>query len=122
MTSHLYPMYMGWAIRFTAINLKTWNRITPEVQSFLLDQFKQYEDRYWDFMDQTTKDAENCNVGKQPCTMGNVLNLQLVTVQPEEAGGTQADHGVRGAERMGRAAPVPMPPRSGMQRSARFSV
>ena len=83
-TTHLYPMYMGWAIRFTAINLRTWNRITPEVQGFLLDQFKQYEDKYWDFMDQATKDAENCNIGKQPCTMGNVLELQLVTVKPEE--------------------------------------
>jgi TRAP-type C4-dicarboxylate transport system substrate-binding protein len=87
-TTHLYPMYMGWAIRFTAINLKTWDRITPEVRSFLLDEFKKYEDKYWDFMDKATKDAENCNVGEQPCTMGNVLKLKLVTVKPEE----QAEH------------------------------
>ena len=87
-TTHLYPMYMGWAVRFTAINLRTWKRITPEVRSFLVDEFKKYEDKYWDFMDKATKDAENCNIGKQPCTLGNLLKLQLVPVKPEE----QAEH------------------------------
>ena len=83
-TTHLYPMYMGWAIRFTAINLRTWARITPEVRKFLLAEFKKYEDKYWDFMDAATKDAEYCNVGKQPCTMGNLVHLKLVNVKPEE--------------------------------------
>lgn len=83
-TSHLYPMYMGWAIRFTAINLDTWARITPEVRSFLLDEFSKYEDKYWDVMDKASQEAENCNFGKQPCEMGNLLNLTKISVNPEE--------------------------------------
>jgi TRAP-type C4-dicarboxylate transport system substrate-binding protein len=84
-TTHLYPMYLGWAIRFSAMNLNSWKRLNADVQKFLLDEFAKYEERYWDYMDQATKDAVNCNIGKDPCTMGEKYSMTLVPVKPEEA-------------------------------------
>ena len=83
-TTHLYPMYLGWAIRFTAVNLDSWARLHPDVQAFLTEEFAKYEDKYWETMDAATKDAENCNTGKEPCTMGKLTNMTLVDVKPSE--------------------------------------
>jgi len=37
-TSHLYPLYSGWSIHFTAASLDSWNKLDPAVQDFLLGQ------------------------------------------------------------------------------------
>ena len=39
-TTHRYPLALGWAVRFTAVNLNSWKRFDPKVQQFFVDQFK----------------------------------------------------------------------------------
>ena len=84
-TKSIYPMSLGWSINVLAVNLTSWNRLDPKVQAFLTAQFKAYEDKMWATIKTTTAEAENCNTGKQPCTMGKLAKSTIVAVKPEEA-------------------------------------
>ena len=84
-TKSIYPMSLGWSINVLAVNLDTWKRLDPKVQAFFLEQVKAYEDKMWATIKTTTGEAENCNTGKQPCTMGKLAKSTIVAVKPEEA-------------------------------------
>ena len=84
-TKSIYPMSLGWSINVLAVNLDTWKRLDPKTQAFLLEQFKAYEDKMWRTIKTTTGEADNCNTGKQPCTMGKLASTTIVAVKPEEA-------------------------------------
>ena len=81
----LYPMSLGWSINVVAVNLNTWNRLDKRVQAFLLEQMKAYEDKMWATARKATSEADNCNTGKQPCTMGKLASITIVPVKPAEA-------------------------------------
>jgi TRAP-type transport system periplasmic protein len=83
-TKSLYSMSVGWSINILAVNLNSWNRLDPKVQGFLLEQIKAYENKMWDTLKKATAEADNCNTGKQPCTLGTLANIQLVGVKPAE--------------------------------------
>jgi TRAP-type C4-dicarboxylate transport system substrate-binding protein len=84
-TKSLYPMSLGWSINVVAVNLATWNRLPPATQTFLLEQFKLYEDKMWATLKQATAEADNCNTNKQPCTLGKLASITIVPVKPAEA-------------------------------------
>ncbi len=84
-TKSLYPMSLGWSINVMAVNLNTWKRLDPKTQDFLLAQVKTYEDKMWQTLKKATAEADNCNTGKQPCTMGKLANITIVPVKPAEA-------------------------------------
>ncbi|MBI4184988.1 MAG: TRAP transporter substrate-binding protein [Proteobacteria bacterium] len=84
-TTHLYPMYLGWSINVHAVNLNSWKRFDPAVQKFILDEFKKFEDKMWATGAAAVADAENCNFGKQPCKMGKPAKLTLVPVSAADA-------------------------------------
>ena len=86
-TTHQYPMPMGWAIRFAAINLNTWRKLDPRVQTFLTEQFKAFEDKVWMTMADASADADNCNTGKA-CKFGKTANLAIVPVRQQD----EAEH------------------------------
>ncbi len=83
-TKSIYPMSLGWSINALAVNLDSWKRLDPKTQAFLLDQIKAYEDKMWATIKTTTAEADNCNTGKQPCTMGKPANMTIVPVKPAE--------------------------------------
>jgi TRAP-type C4-dicarboxylate transport system substrate-binding protein len=83
-TKSIYPMSLGWSINVLAINLDSWKRLDPKTQAFLLEQTKAYEDKMWTTVKTTTGEADNCNTGKQPCTMGKLAKTTIVAVKPEE--------------------------------------
>jgi TRAP-type C4-dicarboxylate transport system substrate-binding protein len=84
-TKSIYPMSLGWSINVLAVNLDTWKRLDTKTQAFLLEQFKAYENKMWSTVKATTGEADNCNSGKQPCTMGKLATSTIVAVKPEEA-------------------------------------
>jgi TRAP-type C4-dicarboxylate transport system substrate-binding protein len=84
-TKSIYPMSLGWSINVLAVNLDTWKRLGPKVQTFMLEQVKAYEDKMWATIKITTAEAINCNIGQQPCTMGKLAKSTIVAVKPEEA-------------------------------------
>lgn len=79
-TTHIFPMYLGWSINFQAVNLESWNRFSPEVREFFLEAFAKLEDNMWATVEQSTNEADNCNTGKDPCTMGKKANMTIVSV------------------------------------------
>jgi len=83
-TKSIYPMSLGWSINVLAVNLDSWKRLDPKTQAFLLEQFKAYEDKMWTTVRTTTAEADNCNTGQQPCTMGKLAKTTIVAVKPEE--------------------------------------
>ncbi|WP_372624196.1 TRAP transporter substrate-binding protein [Falsiroseomonas sp.] len=83
-TRSIYPMSLGWSINVLAVNLNTWNRLDPRVQAFFLEQTRAYEDRMWNTLREATAQADNCNTGQQPCTLGRPANMTIVPVRPEE--------------------------------------
>jgi len=84
-TKSLYPMSLGWSINVMAVNLNSWKRLDPKTQAFLLAQVKSYEDKMWQTLKKATAEADNCNTGKQPCTMGKLAHITIVPVKPAEA-------------------------------------
>jgi TRAP-type C4-dicarboxylate transport system substrate-binding protein len=81
----LYPMSLGWSINVVAVNQTSWNRLDRRVQGFMLEQMKAYENKMWTTAGKATAEADNCNTGKQPCTMGKLANITIVPVKPAEA-------------------------------------
>ncbi len=83
-TKSIYPMSLGWSINVLAVNLDSWKRLDPKVQAFMTEQTKAYEDKMWQTIKVTTSEADNCNSGVQPCTMGKLAKTTIVPVKPEE--------------------------------------
>ena len=83
-TKSLYPMSVGWSIIAFAANTKNWDRLDPKLKTFLLEQFKYFEDEMWNLNRKATAEAENCNTNKQPCTLGKPANMTIVPVKQEE--------------------------------------
>jgi TRAP-type transport system periplasmic protein len=83
-TTNIYPLSLGWAVRFTAVNLDSWKKFDPRVQAFFIDQFAKYEDKVWATMAEASADAENCNAGKDPCTLGKKAKLAIRQIQPAD--------------------------------------
>ena len=79
-TTHIYPMYLGWSINFQAVNLDAWNSFGPELQEFFLEAFAVLEDNMWATAGQSTEEADNCNTGRDPCTMGIKADMTIVEV------------------------------------------
>ncbi len=79
-TKYLMPLSLGWAINVHVVNLNTWKRLDPKVQTFLEGEFKKFEDKFWSTMKDLDGDAANCNVGKQPCKNGKLASMVLVPV------------------------------------------
>lgn len=83
-TTHLYPMYLGWAIMMHAVNLNSWKRFGPEVQAFFTETFPAFEDNMWDTIAQSAAEADNCNTGKDPCTYGKKANMTIVPISDSD--------------------------------------
>ena len=84
-TKSLYAMSLGWSINVLAVNLNTWNRLDPKTQAFLTEQTKAYEDKMWETIKKLTAEADNCNTGVDPCTLGKKAKIALVKLGSAEA-------------------------------------
>ena len=102
-TKSIYPMSLGWSINVLAVNLDSWKRLDPKTQAFLLEQFKAYEDKMWATIRTTTAEADNCNTGKQPCTMGKLAKTTIVRGEARGDRDAQEAGRGRGAGGLGQA-------------------
>lgn len=76
----IYPMSLGWSINILAVNLKTWESFNQVTKDFFLEQAAAYEDKMWATLTKATEEADNCNTGKQPCTLGKMADTTIVPV------------------------------------------
>ena len=78
--THLYPLPVGWSIYYTAVNSASWNSWDPAVQKFFDKEFAELEDMNWEIGGQATDQGVNCNIGKDPCTLGKKGKMTLVAL------------------------------------------
>jgi TRAP-type C4-dicarboxylate transport system substrate-binding protein len=83
-TKTIYPVSLGWSINVKAVNLAAWNKMPPSIKTFFEAQFKIFEDKMWDTISAATAQAENCNFGRQPCTMGKMANMTLSPISASD--------------------------------------
>jgi TRAP-type C4-dicarboxylate transport system substrate-binding protein len=79
-TDHLFPLVLGWAPYFSAINLDTWNKLDKPTQTFLTESFAKLEGEMWAHVDAAAKQGINCNTGIGECTTGIKASMRLVEV------------------------------------------
>jgi TRAP-type C4-dicarboxylate transport system substrate-binding protein len=79
-TDHLFPLVLGWAPYFSAVNLDTWNRLDEPTRTFLTGAFAKLEDEMWAHVAAAAADGINCNTGAGECKTGIKANMKLVEV------------------------------------------
>lgn len=79
-TTHLYPLSLGWGVQFWGVNLDTWNAYPDETKVFLEDAFKQLEARVFEIAQQAEAQGMDCNTGKDSCTIGIKANMTVVPI------------------------------------------
>jgi TRAP-type transport system periplasmic protein len=79
-TDHLFPLVLGWAPYFSAINKDTWDSLDEPTQKFLTEQFAKLEADIWEHVAGVAQQGVNCNTGQGECTTGIKANMKLVEV------------------------------------------
>jgi len=79
-TDHLFPLVLGWAPYFSAVNLDTWNELDEPTKAFLTEAFAKLEDEMWTHVAGVATDGVNCNTGLGECKNGIKANMKLVEV------------------------------------------
>ena len=78
-TTHLYPLTVGWAMVFWAANNTTWRGLPASVQAFLAEQYRKLEAAAWEA--QARYDAEGVACATTgPCSLGPPGRMTLVPV------------------------------------------
>jgi TRAP-type transport system periplasmic protein len=80
-TTHQYALGVQMAVNAYAITLKAWNRLNADQQAKMQAAFTDLTNDIWSYSEVLTRDAMNCNAGKEPCTTGKKFNLVDVPVQ-----------------------------------------
>ena len=91
-TTHFMPIGFQIALNAYAINLNSWNKLTPEQQSKLTAAFNDFERETWAYSKELFDDAVRCNVGKDPCT--TVKKFKMTEVPVKEADLEMVQHAI----------------------------
>jgi len=83
-TTHLYPVGLGWSIYYTAANLEAWNSFPAPVRALLEKETAGLEDDFWGIGQKMTDEGIACNTNKDPCTIGKKADLTLVQLDDSE--------------------------------------
>jgi TRAP-type C4-dicarboxylate transport system substrate-binding protein len=82
--THVYPLALQVAVQGYAVNLATWNRLTPPQQQALETAVKALTADIWTYSKELWDDAMRCNAGQDPCTTGRRYRLTTSPVQPQD--------------------------------------
>lgn len=66
-TNYYFPLGISWSVNAHMMNLDKWNALTPDAQEKIASAFAELEGQFWQLARQNTGDANNCNVGAEPC-------------------------------------------------------
>jgi TRAP-type C4-dicarboxylate transport system substrate-binding protein len=91
-TSHLYTLVASWGISGYMVNIAWWNKLDPQVRTFLEGYFAKLEDTQWKLGADLTQDGIECNIGNAAgCKIFNVLTDKKMTlVKPSDADNARA--------------------------------
>lgn len=74
------PLALQLAINGYAMNLDSWNKLTPETQTELQANIDTLVGDIWDYSEALYSDAMRCNSGQEPCEHGKMYDLTEVPV------------------------------------------
>ncbi|MEH6577015.1 MAG: TRAP transporter substrate-binding protein [Amphritea sp.] len=83
-TTHVLPLGFQMGLNGYGINLKTWNKFSPDQQQKLEAAFDGLIDDIWAYSEELFNDAGRCNVGKIPCDTGTSFNLVEVPISDKD--------------------------------------
>lgn len=83
-TDHLFPLVLGWAPYFSAVNKDTWEQLDDPTRAFLTDAFAKMENDMWAHVAAAAAEGINCNTGIGECTNGIKADMALVEVSDED--------------------------------------
>jgi TRAP-type C4-dicarboxylate transport system substrate-binding protein len=74
------PLALQLAINGYAMNLDSWNKLSPEAQTKLQASIDALVGDIWDYSEELYSDAMRCNAGQEPCAHGKKYKLTEVPV------------------------------------------
>jgi len=78
-TSHLYPMNVGWSMIFWAINDDLWESLPQEARDILSEEYAALAQASWEMQPGYDREGIDCSTGGE-CTIGNAADMTLVPV------------------------------------------
>jgi TRAP-type C4-dicarboxylate transport system substrate-binding protein len=81
--THLFALPIGWNQEVHAVNQKTWDKLSPELQTFLETSIESLIDELWLFSERLTKIGYDCNTGSKDCL--NIPRGRMILVSPTQA-------------------------------------
>lgn len=80
-TTHLYTLVASWGISGYVVNLAWWNRLDPQVRTYLEKTFNEVEEAQWKLGAELTQDGIECNVGNAAaCKIFTVVKSRPMTL------------------------------------------
>jgi len=80
-SDHLVMLPMGWSMIFFGANEANWNKLTPETQAFLTEQFANMEASQWAQAGADVQDGINCNTAQGECQNGIKAEQPMTLVE-----------------------------------------
>jgi TRAP-type C4-dicarboxylate transport system substrate-binding protein len=87
-TTHMYPLTVGWSIFMYAVNTKAWARLDPGVRALITSEFSKLENEIWTASEKRTTEGLTCSTGGA-CTIGKKGSMTLVPVSDSDASARQ---------------------------------
>lgn len=83
-TTTVLPVALQLAVNGYAINLDTWNGLSPDQQDAIETAITGLTDEIWDYSEELYEDAMRCNAGEEPCDSGTPYTLVEAPVLDED--------------------------------------
>lgn len=90
-TTHLYPLVLGWGVEAQVANVAWWNGLDPKVQDLIMEHIDKMAEIGWQQAQVGTNNGIWCTVGDERCDVTvtapknlHVTDLVLVEVKPED--------------------------------------
>ncbi|MFX6383766.1 hypothetical protein ABTG25_19810, partial [Acinetobacter baumannii] len=80
---HLVALPINWNQQIHAVNQKAWDKLDPNVRTFLQANVKTLVDNIWDAAARQTQEGYDCNTGAAACPFP--VKGKMVLVQPSDA-------------------------------------
>lgn len=85
-TTHISDLPLAWALAGYMVNLNWWNRLDPQVRSFLEGTFREIGDKQWELGQAATRDGIDCAIGRaEACRIHSLAQRPMAEVKATEA-------------------------------------
>lgn len=85
-TTHISNMALSWALTGYIVNLQWWNRLDPQVRTFMEATLREVADKQWELGAAASRDGVDCNIGRQAeCRIHTLATRPMTEVPATDA-------------------------------------